>query len=447
MMTVRNIQDGIASPNPSFQQDIEVVRGKNRFDGELLPNSYNPTTGEIEASSTSYRSNKIPLQKNETYYLSGITGNVRVLYWNNTSYVSSEVITMPNSFITKGNIIAFQFDKSLSHENIMIEKGSQATSYLPYNTLEVVERGNNLFDKNAVTNGYYVNAGTGELSSGTSAFNASDFIPVSTGDYVWGATTTTGYSLVVYDKDKHYVRSVGRSITQQIKITIAENEKYVRYTVSTVDLDTQQFERGATQSTYEPYQTPQTYQLSLGEYEFAKIGNYVDTIEYDVDEDKVYKNEKVGKIVLDGSSDENWQMDYSTGFVSNRFTCDNLPSLDVTSQTNFDYGYCNIGKITSEAYYSTYLNVVKLRYINNQNRVDCMFDIESLNAFKTLLAQTPMEIYYQRLGGAELTEITDTTLKQQVKNWYYSQSFNGTTIIEIDGQLPLIIKVRALKGE
>ena len=56
-----------------------------------------------------------------------------------------------------------------------------------------------------------------------------------------------------------------------------------------------QIEAGSTATDYEPYQTPQTYQLSLGEYEFAKIGNYVDTIEYDVENDKVYKNEKIGK--------------------------------------------------------------------------------------------------------------------------------------------------------
>ena len=45
------------------------------------------------------------------------------------------------------------------------------------------------------------------------------------------------------------------------------------------------------------------------------------------------------------------------------------------------------------------------------------------------------------------TPITDTTLIEQLNNWYYSQSFNGTTIIESNGDLPMIIKVRALKGE
>ena len=45
-----------------------------------------------------------------------------------------------------------------------------------------------------------------------------------------------------------------------------------------------------------------------------------------------------------------------------------------------------------------------------------------------------------------LKEITGT-LKDQIKALYNSQSFTGTTIIEINGNLPLVIKCRALKGE
>ena len=45
---------------------------------------------------------------------------------------------------------------------------------------------------------------------------------------------------------------------------------------------------------FEPYHTPVSYQLSLGEYKFNGIGNYKDELIYDVDEDKVYKNDKIG---------------------------------------------------------------------------------------------------------------------------------------------------------
>ena len=44
-----------------------------------------------------------------------------------------------------------------------------------------------------------------------------------------------------------------------------------------------------------------TYQLSLGDIELNAIGNYKDELIYDVDEDRVYKNEKIGKVVLDGT--------------------------------------------------------------------------------------------------------------------------------------------------
>lgn len=380
------------TPTPDNPQEIEVVRGKNRFDGELLPNSYNPTTGEIEASGTSYRSNKIPLQKNETYYLSGITGNVRVLYWNNTSYVSSEVITMPNSFITKGNIIAFQFDKSLSHENIMIEKGSQATSYLPYNTIEVVERGINLLDKtqvvgnNTATTVTQINTGfrvsaetlgyagvtTIDVKANTNyflKFNTNVIVDSGTQKYVRifaGTTQTTTIATYTFTEGEGTFNT-GNNTKINIWFYCSLGGS------GTVDYTNVQLQEGSTATTYEPYQTPQTYQLSLGEYEFAKIGNYVDTLEYDVDEDKVYKNKAVEKIA---------------SYNGQTITTDYISTT---------------GQLTTGA-----------------------------------------KVYY---GISTTKEEITGTLKDQIKALYNSHSFNGTTIIEIDGNLPLIIKVRALKGE
>ena len=64
---------------------------------------------------------------------------------------------------------------------------------------------------------------------------------------------------------------------------------------------------------------------------------------------------------------------------------------------------------------------------------------------ETYLANNITFMYYTLITPVK-REITGT-LKDQIKALYNSQSFTGTTIIEIDGQLPLIIKVRALKGE
>ena len=51
------------------------------------------------------------------------------------------------------------------------------------------------------------------------------------------------------------------------------------------------------------------------------------------------------------------------------------------------------------------------------------------------------------LATATDTEISDGTLKTQLEEIYNLQSINGTTIIESEGDLPLVLKVRSLKGE
>jgi len=436
------------TPTPDNPQDIEVVRGKNRFDGELLPNSYNPTTGEIEASSTSYRSNKIPLQKNETYYLSGITGNVRVLYWNNTSYVSSEVITMPNSFITKGNIIAFQFDKSLSHENIMIEPGSQATSYLPYNTIEVVERGKNLFDysTNIIENANIDSSNMRIITDNSCKLGYVKCKPNTT--YTISRRSpmanrffyATSESLPTISTTLLSANGIANDTTTSFTFTTPQNANYiiVRFIYNTTqDYETYaktiQIEEGSTATTYEPYQTPQTYQLSLGEYEFAKIGNYVDTIEYDIDEDKVYKNENIGKKIYTGESSENWSIWQGIILIDDT-TIKNLG----TSNLNFYLNYFR--NVSSIAYIGS--NTGQRLHIQLSNAG--LSEITSVSAWKTWLSTHNLEFVYV----CNETKIPITgTLKDQIKALYYSHSFNGTTIIEIDGQLPLVLKVRALKGE
>ena len=58
---------------------------------------------------------------------------------------------------------------------------------------------------------------------------------------------------------------------------------------------------------------------------------------------------------------------------------------------------------------------------------------------------TGSTVYYGKT--ATDTEITGTTLLEQLEDIYNIMSNNGTTIIEIAGELPMIIKCRALKGE
>ena len=195
-------------------------------------------------------------------------------------------------------------------------------------------------------------------------------------------------------------------------------------------------EEGSTATDYEPYQTPQTYQLSLGEYEFAKIGNYVDTIEYDVDEDKVYKNENVNEHIFTENENISLQSINSYG-IANFFIPHSLGGVSALALCNYFSLQTSGISVTQEEGFLWQHNGVYFR-IKSSTASD-------VSSFKTWLGSHSVKVEYA-LAETSREEITGT-LKDQIKALYNSHSFTGTTIIEIDGQLPLIIKVRALKGE
>jgi len=183
-----------------------------------------------------------------------------------------------------------------------------------------------------------------------------------------------------------------------------------------------------------------TYPISLGSNKFYKIGDYADELLYDVDEDKVYKNEKIGKVVLNGS-EGSWSVNHrSNGYQFDRpiSTMKNGVNNVIEVMSNYFKGIAfNSRDSINESIYSG----------NNDKNIRILTNIATtINDFKTWLSTHNLKFYYV-LETPTLTEITDQTLINQVKALYNAHSFNGTTIIESNGDLPMIIKVRALKGE
>lgn len=176
-----------------------------------------------------------------------------------------------------------------------------------------------------------------------------------------------------------------------------------------------------------------TKTINLGEYEFAKIGNYVDTIEYDVDEDKVYKNEKIGNKTFIGSNNEGWNIDtqYSRFTTNTALTDYDVPNRTSALCTHYRYNGTPYFALSGSNHYLFF-------GFPNEN-------VNTLVSWLNWLSQNTPKVYYI-LTTSRKIPIT-TILADQIKALYNSRSFTGTTIIEIDGQLPLIIKVRALKGE
>lgn len=111
--------------------------------------------------------------------------------------------------------------------------------------------GVNLFDKAAVTSGYYVNYKTGNLIANAS-YSASDYIPVTAGQ---NYTQSFSHQTAFYDANKTYISGVDALVSPSTArtLTIPAGAAYVRMSVANTALDTMQFEKGNESTSYQPY--------------------------------------------------------------------------------------------------------------------------------------------------------------------------------------------------
>ena len=171
---------GISSPNPFYPQDVEVVRGKNVFgfanssSKTRLGLTFTWSNSSITVNGTSTNTETVfgdginlkPVKVEGTYKVSGYTRSDTFfqLYWkdkngtikykelkNNPTITFNEGDTLYQLFFfaAKNDILTFNNETF----NLQLEKGSTATSYLPYNTLEILKRGKNEFIPTLTNNG------------------------------------------------------------------------------------------------------------------------------------------------------------------------------------------------------------------------------------------------------------------------------------------------------
>jgi hypothetical protein len=223
-------------------------------------------------------------------------------------------------------------------------------------------------------------------------------------------------------------------------------------TTYSIDINNVQVEVGSTATSYQPY-TSRTYTLHLGDLEFAKIGAYADEILYDINNDKFYKKQKIGKYTFDGDVNKIvWSISTSsiTGLYAFWFLKETYPKLNIVNSNldgknlkitnNFTYNYQEWKSVTSPC-------LCENSYLRPDMIIFSGFsDITTIEQWNTWLSSHNTTMYYI-LKTETLTEITNTTLKEQLKDLYNMQSMSGTTNITVSGDLPFILKVRALKGE
>ena len=345
----------------------------------------------------------------------------------------------------------------------MVEVGSTATDYEPYtgnqpspspdypqdvqvvtgdNSINVC--GKNLFDKSKISTGYLKEDAT--LST-DAAYRTSDFMPIQPNTTYY--KTSTGSPITKYFD----INKVPLNTTTYWDVptggsagtfTTPNNAYYLRFSFpfigsSAIDIDTIMVKEG-TDATYEAYKGA-SYPISLGDIELCKIGNYQDY--FYKDSDKWYLHKEIGKVVLDGT--ENW---IRSGNTSENFFCGALAGVSLPFEVKMGTAsdsksnYFIKGNKSSNAevfdmYNGTQYYTTIALYLSTSKATD-------VTTFKNWLT-THNTILYYVLNTPTITEITDTTLIEQLDNLEKAYSYDTqTNITQTNDDMPFILDVEAI---
>lgn len=451
---------GVASPNPSYPQDINVVTGRQvvRVSGKNLwggfTNSFSSSPygisyitnpdGTIDVSSgtvdggTSYsmgsnnaRDNKIlVVLPAGSYTISGSVGNigVSVIKSENGAGIADSTNGAKASFVLSQETSVFVRVQILNGVNVsattirpMLEKGVTASDYEPFKggTYEI-NLGKNILPidsasrtSNDVTSTGYPATGKAVLngtasSAAAQALYLDRIIQIKSGvTYTLSANNPVADSNVklrLYAGGTSYPYEVSLSTVNASTTFTADADYMVRPQwrvasgASLTDFEFYpQLELGSTATTFAPYFTP---------LELCKIGTYQDYIYKS--NGNWYKHVEVEKVVLDGSNDENWSI-ANTGTVNFYYRTDqNIAPGALLVSNGLISNYESYGEINNS-------NTKSGVAIDGAYRVRLRYGTEmSVASWQSQLGTTNMIVYYL-LATPTDTQITNAGLVAQLE--------------------------------
>ena len=450
------------APNPDYPYPVNVVTGDNevKVEGKNLfdKNNYSSYDGYISGTGTvsivSAANNKIvyiPCLPSTQYTISKISSmRFRIGYSIDIPNANVNVYGLLNNdngtslTITTGNdakyLVVYLYNGNLSGEkslediinSLQIEKSSTASEYeehkeqtYPINLgsmelckigdyQDVIKRssGKNLFDISAITPDTYVNSADG--ATGTSSVsNLSDYIKVKANQsyylsYTYGtllSTSTRG--LVYYDENKQFI--TGISINPITFHTFTPSQDgYIRFAYDK-NYQNIMLNEGITALPYEPY----------GKV-WCKYG-------------------AIGKVVLDGS--ETWVKVRDYVFTNKFDNCLYPTNTDVL----MDCLCNNFTRVSNQATWNNYDSLISY-YTQTGGRTTVFRynQTKEISDWTTWLSTHNTTVYYV-LNTPTITEITDTTLIEQLDNLEKAYSYDTqTNISQTNQDKPFIISYEAI---
>lgn len=328
-----------------------------------------------------------------------------------------------------------------------MKNGSTATTYTPHQEqTQVVNLGKNLYSGGIEVGA--INGASGQNSDSTTTLRSDSFTNVSNVRQIAivGSDNISRVKvLFTYDSQWRYLGNytVSNNNVFNLDAIILSNRPsyyssnadiyYIKFVVtSTTDTSISYGVLNNT-TTYAPYFTP---------IELCKIGDYQDYLYKS--NDKWYKKGYIYKI----ANKTNWVVTRNNG--SNNRGLIGLEDNDCPVAVN---GYSTINCVSNMLIGFSQGTQASTTDINNIAINNALMYVKFADAINTkelvksqLDSMTSLVIYYV-LATATDTEITNETLINQLNNIEKLMSYNGTTNISVSGNLPIILNVKALKGE
>lgn len=322
-------------------------------------------------------------------------------------------------------------------QNITVSDGTNSDTY------EVNLEGKNLFDKD---NANILNALINGTTKVITAFNSCrtfyincksnttyTISKLASTRFIIGTTTNVPITSMTCNS------IIQNNEASSITITTETNDNYlcVFYYNSSSDtlteqqiLDSIQIEKGSTATSYVPYREP--IKMYDDDYITGTPDNW-----------SIVRNN--GSVVLNGSNEWSKQSyggnTYISSWHQHYFDDASTNTSNITVLSDY-FKTVSWDNRTQNIPNSMYMNLAEIRTrleIRNSQWT-------SVSDLQTWLSTHNTEVVY-KLATPTTETITDTYLISQLNALYNAKSCNGQTNISVDGQLPMILEVSALKDE
>ena len=229
--------------------------------------------------------------------------------------------------------------------------------------------------------------------------------------------------IVYYQQDKTFIERT-TSYNQTITFTIPNNCCFIKLSGNKNNTN-EQLEKSSTKTNYEPYQS-QELPITLGNIELCNIGNYADKIYKE--NGRWYLKKYIKKLVLDGT--QNIILD-TTKTITQVFKYENISDVIGNVSGTYCNQLVNTGTGDIEKYAITNSLYIALKKTT----------ASTVAEFNTYSSENNF-IFYLLLKNPTTTEITDTTLINQLEAILAMKTYKNTTNIVTSGaDLPPIADV------